>query len=234
MKTNPYFPYAEANQVIWIGNFKLKIADYLLILVITTEEQDLVTLCHDAFIAMVNYIESLNAYSVAYTEYKHKLMEGKTGAALGAAPVPPVPPTIDPTTIVGLFNRLFVLITSIKLRANYSPVIGKTLGVIGSEVVIDWTTFHANLTGIALYLANQLSFVKKHLDGINLYSRLPGATEFTLLKYVGVSPFLDTRPLAVAGVIEKREYYAVGVVNDVEVGFPSPTITVIFSGPITV
>jgi hypothetical protein len=232
MLTNPYFPTNEPGQVIWLGNFQLKLQDYLLILIITTEENDLVTLCHDAFITMVNYIESLNAYSVAYTEYKHKLMEGKTGVALGAAPVPPVPPAIDPTTIVGLFNRLFVLITSIKLRANYSPVIGKALGVIGSEVVLDWATFHANLTGIELYLANQLSFVKKHLDGMNIYSRLPGETEFTLLKYVSISPYLDVRPLRVPLVLEKREYYAIGVVNDVEVGFPSPTITVIFGGPI--
>lgn len=234
MLTKPYFPTNEPAQVIWIGNFKLKLADYITILVITTEESDLVTLCHDAFIAMVNYIESLNAYSVAYTEYKHRLMEGKTGAALGAAPIPPAPPTIDPTTIVGLFNRLFALITNIKTRTGYTPDYGKTLGIIGSEVVIDWSHFHANLTGIELYLANQLSFVKKHLDGINLYSRLPSATDFTLLKYVGVSPYLDVRPLTVPNIIEKREYYSIGVVNDVEVGFPSPTITVIFSGPITV
>jgi hypothetical protein len=232
MKTNPYFPPTESGQVIWLGNFKIKIADLLTILVITTDEQTLITNTHDAFIAMVNYINSLNAYSVAYTEYKHRLMEGKTGDALGAAPVQPVAPLIDPTMIVGLFTKFFALITNIKTRTGYTPDYGKTLGIIGSEVVIDWSHFHANLTGIELYLANQLSFVKKHLDGINIYSRLPGETEFAFLKYVSISPYLDVRPLRVPLVLEKREYYSIGVVGDVEVGFPSPTITVIFGGPI--
>jgi len=69
---------------------------------------------------------------------------------------------------------------------------------------------------------------------MNIYSRLPGATVFTLLKYVSISPYLDVRPLVDPSIMEKREYYSIGVVGDVEVGNPSPTITVVFHGPVTV
>jgi hypothetical protein len=231
-KSKPYFPPTEAKQVVWLGNVKLKILDYLTVLVITTIEHGLIDLTNDAFSALVSFINSLNTYSVAMTEYKHRLMSGKTGEALGIAPVAPVPPVIDITTICGLFNRLFLLIANIKTRSGYTPDIGKALGIIGTPIEFDWLHFHANLVGVALYNSVQLSFTKQHLDGINIYSRLPGATEFTLLKYVSISPYLDIRPLLDPHILEKREYYAIGVVGDVEMGFPSPTITVVFSGPI--
>jgi len=163
MMTNRYFPLTEAAQLIWLGNFKLKLWGYLLILAITLAEQELVTNTNDAFNQLVNYTNALNTYSVAMTEYKHRLMEGKTGDALGTAPVPPVPPAIDPTVIVGLFPQLFALITNIKTRTNFTNDIGKTLGIIGSTVIIDWTHFFANLIGISLYNSIELSFVKKNI-----------------------------------------------------------------------
>jgi hypothetical protein len=61
--------------------------------------------------------------------------------------------------------------------------------------------------------------------------RLVGTVSWVL---VGIRrkklPFDDQTPLKVAGVPEQREYQAVGVIGDNEVGQPSDIVQVAFGG----
>ena len=72
---------------------------------------------------------------------------------------------------------------------------------------------------------------KDYAELINIYMRLVGTTKWTL---VGIRrkrfPFDDQTPLATPGVAETREYMAVGVNGDDEVGQPSDIVTVTFAG----
>ena len=68
-------------------------------------------------------------------------------------------------------------------------------------------------------------------DAANVYARLRGEPKWTLIserKYK--FPFYDKRPLAVAATPEVREYLAIGVVNDEEIGQPSEVQEVVFAG----
>jgi len=70
----------------------------------------------------------------------------------------------------------------------------------------------------------EIGFNLANSEGVNIYSRRDGDTEFKFLARDTVPPYVDNRPMLVAGKPELREYKAVFVVADQEVslrGMPS-------------
>ena len=76
----------------------------------------------------------------------------------------------------------------------------------------------------------KLTFTKKGVDGVAIYTRLRGTAAWRLLKVDTVSPYYDNSPLAQAGVAEKREYMGRGVLHDQEIGVDSDIVSVTFGG----
>jgi hypothetical protein len=72
--------------------------------------------------------------------------------------------------------------------------------------------------GIDFNLANS--------EGVNIYSRRDGDTDFKFLARDAVPPYVDNRPLLVAGKPELRDYKAAFVVGGQEVSQFSDEITV--------
>ncbi len=72
---------------------------------------------------------------------------------------------------------------------------------------------------------------KDYAELVNIYMRLVGTAAWTL---VGIRrkkfPFDDQTPLKVPGVPEAREYEAIGVIGDNEVGQASDIVQVTFGG----
>ena len=58
-----------------------------------------------------------------------------------------------------------------------------------------------------------------------LASRMRGTTAWIKLAFDSHSPYVDTQPLAQAGVAEAREYKAMGVLNDEEIGVESDLVS---------
>lgn len=72
---------------------------------------------------------------------------------------------------------------------------------------------------------------KDYADLINIYMRLNGTADWTLVGPRRMKlPFDDQTPLKVAGTPENREYMARGVINDQEVGHPSSIVTATYGG----
>ena len=65
-----------------------------------------------------------------------------------------------------------------------------------------------------------LEFFKGHssIQGVNIYVRLQGTSEWTKVAFDSQSPYVDTTALALAGKPETREYRIRAVVADVEMG----------------
>ncbi len=63
-------------------------------------------------------------------------------------------------------------------------------------------------------------------EGVNIHSRRDGDTQFKFLARDKVPPYVDNRPMLVAGKPELREYKAVFVVGEQEVSQFSDEITV--------
>ncbi len=76
----------------------------------------------------------------------------------------------------------------------------------------------------------RLRFKKRGAKDVNLYVRSGAKAEWRLLSRASRSPYVDQTPPAVPGQPELREYHAVGVVHDREIGRRSDIVSVTFAG----
>ena len=75
----------------------------------------------------------------------------------------------------------------------------------------------------------QIKCTKGNVQAVDVYSQRDGDANPVFLKRVVYFPYVDNRPLLVAGKPEKRSYYGIAVRHDEQYGDPSATITVIVS-----
>ncbi len=89
--------------------------------------------------------------------------------------------------------------------------------------------YKAKITAETFAGFGRIKFVKKGVDGLNLYHRKKGTSAWLFLARVTKSPFDDHVALLNNDQPEHWEYRATGVVNDVEVGVASDIIEVIIA-----
>jgi hypothetical protein len=102
--------------------------------------------------------------------------------------------------------------------------------IAGTRVQKDMTGYTPKITAVQTGSRIRISFKKRQAHALNIYGRLAGETNFTLLATVTRSPYFDIRLLAKDGITEMREYYAMAVQNNEEVGKPSAIVAVAFRG----
>jgi hypothetical protein len=113
-----------------------------------------------------------------------------------------------------------------KAHPNYTPAMGADLGIEVINTPINTDTMKPVLNLFLLPNSNvRVSFVKSIAKGVHIYTRRAGETEWTLLAFDTESPYIDTRENLGAGA-EMREYKAVYVIGDVEVGLESDVATI--------
>ena len=77
----------------------------------------------------------------------------------------------------------------------------------------------------------KISGNKPTFDAVNIYRRIKGEVQWQLIAVRKRRfPYFDESPLAVAGTPEVREYMAIGVVKDEEIGQMSEIKEVVFAG----
>ena len=77
----------------------------------------------------------------------------------------------------------------------------------------------------------KISGKKPGFEAVNIYSRKKGDVEWKLIAVRKRKfPYYDEAPLAVPGTPEVREYMAIGVVADEEIGQPSEIKEVVYAG----
>jgi hypothetical protein len=114
----------------------------------------------------------------------------------------------------------------VKGHRAYTETKGKQLGIVGSGDSTDMTQAQPTLVGTALGQGQaEIAFNKMLADGVNLYYQ-DAAQNWVFLARDTQSPYVDNRPLAVAGKPEMRTYRAKFVINDQETGYESDAITV--------
>ena len=72
----------------------------------------------------------------------------------------------------------------------------------------------------------ELDFDKSISDGVNIYAKRDGDVDFVFLARDTASPYIDNRPLLVATKPGLREYKAVYVQSDAEIGLFSDEVVV--------
>jgi hypothetical protein len=119
------------------------------------------------------------------------------------------------------------LANRIKAHPAYTAAYGELLGIVGPEDTTNLATSKPTLAGTPLIGGVvQLAFDKSVSEGVNIYARRGTEADFTFLARDTVSPYVDNRPLLAPGKPELREYKAVYVVSDAEIGLFSDEVVV--------
>ena len=123
-------------------------------------------------------------------------------------------------------------IKGIKLTGGYSEARGEDMNVVGDEETFDPDTYKPKLKATIFPNSARIDFVKgnREVEAVNVYSRLKGEAAWEKLGTDYHSPYVDERPLAQPGVPENREYMAIGVKRDMEIGQMSDIVSVVFGG----
>ena len=83
-------------------------------------------------------------------------------------------------------------------------------------------TLRANVSAGRVHL----KFTRRPFEGLNVYMRRQGEGSWRFVGRATKSPFVDAAPPLTAGSAEIREYQALGVRSDQELGQPSDIVVV--------
>jgi hypothetical protein len=115
-------------------------------------------------------------------------------------------------------GRLRGIVRRLKTASGYTEAIGQLLRIVGTEDSTDLNTSKPDLSAETVPHGVDLNFTKGRSDGVRIYSRRDGETDFAFLALDSVAPYVDNRALLVAGKPEQRRYKAIYVSGDDEVG----------------
>ncbi|MDD2659225.1 MAG: hypothetical protein PHY54_06015 [Methylococcales bacterium] len=192
-------------------------------------DNDLLT-WHDRFKATLTERAAefgLSAQEVAAIDNDNQNLHAKiTAAALAAANARHATSEKADTHAIAEANAR-ALARRIKSHPAYTEATGTLFGIVGSEVIIDLTTAKPILYGIDQTGGIvSITYQKSISNGVNIYGQLETESQFTLLARNTLSPYIDSRPLLVAGKPELRRYSAVYVLNDKEIGLFSDELVI--------
>ena len=201
-----FIPKAIALILSWVANFKTQVTTYGSTLNFSAQQiTDMQTSCD-------NITNAINAATQAKHDYEVKMNQRDSIIA-------------DELQKIRGFSNL------IKLNNSYTDGIGQAFDILSTpDAPIDSQTFKTTLTLSLGHGYVSVKYIKKGVEGVNIYSRLKGTSDWTFLIRGTHSPYDDHRMLAVAGTPENREYMGIGVVNDVEIGVHSDIASIVFAG----
>jgi hypothetical protein len=198
---NDYVPGADAALRLWLAGFKTSIATNGPTLGFTAQQVTDAQAWADAIIAAIDNAKQKSDEATAATANK----ETAKGVNL---------------------KSIRDMIAVAKKSAAYTEAIGKALGAVGTTSTIDTETIKPNLTAATSVAGVTLKFNKQGTDGVNIYTKRGAETEFKFLARDTQSPYVDTRDNLGATSAEERQYYAIYILVDDEVGQPSDTVTI--------
>jgi hypothetical protein len=197
-------PHSESEMILWLNNFSTKLSMHSATVGLLPADVTATTTASTQLSLAFNQLEQ------ARTNVK-SLSSGKDNLkALTTA-------------------QVRKLVSRIKASNGYSESIGQDLGIIGTATDVDLDNSKPTLKGEVFPGYVRISFSKKPFSGVAIYTRLKGSTGWAFLARDTYSPYDDNRPL-VNGQSEIREYMAIGLDGDNEVGQQSDIISAVFGG----
>lgn len=222
-----WLPDREADRLVWLQNFALKLGVYVGTAGIVAGDVTLAGNWRDVYQWILNRSEQINTVKQEVNEWKSIFADGPIGTPLGAypiAPVYPAPPAAF-TATAGMFAQAIAMAERIRNSVGYTTAIGEDLGItppVGGGVLGDPVLELIALPGDEV----RVNWVKGRADGLIVESQRAGEVTWTVLGTDNNSPYLDARAPLVAGQPEVRRYRGRYVVNDEPVGNYSAIATV--------
>ena len=221
-----YLPKDDKGRVVWLDNFKTKLAVYAATLGITPAQLAQLEIDSDTYGSFVVFLETLREYAKAATSYKNNLFRSnETIEVFPAAPVYTVPAGAR----FDIFGEVSKLVQIIKNSANYNTTIGEDLGIIGEEDAFDPNTLKPELKVAFRVNRPVIKWTKGQTDGVRIEVDR-GAGTFSFLAIDTIPDYEDTFPLPPLGQTAIWKYRAVYLVNDQAEGQYSDTLEVTVTG----
>ena len=198
-----YVPHSESQLVGWLSNFVKKISIH----------GPALGLAEDELNTIRSACKEISSKIVDIEQKKSELQE-----------IIETKDNVKNLTLAAI--RCFV--TRMKMHPAFTDVIGQELKIITPSGFITDSSNKVTLKAGVSSGRVRVDFTKRHFNAVNIYSRLHGTEPWTFLARDTISPYEDNRPLS-NGQSEWREYMALGVIGDDEVGRPSDIVSVVLS-----
>ena len=118
---------------------------------------------------------------------------------------------------------------NLKATHGFTDGDAKTLGVYVTPETFDPNTYQPVLDATARHNYVELMAKKLGADSLNLYWRPAGTATWTMLSPKRTRfPFQDDTPPPAGQTMQAREYMAMGVIADTEIGNPSNIASAVF------
>ena len=209
MKRQPYFPRIVSERPDWFANFatQLPIANATLALPAATVTA-FVNEARFCQYASGPWLTGGREFGPASTASLEELFNG-SGVDPYVLPVftPPALPAGVTPVAPGALTRIFAFVQTIKATPTYTEAIGLQLGIVGPEDATEHPLpeFTVNVERGGGCECVKIVFKKFGRQGVVIHSKRGGAA-WEMLAIDLASPYLDERPLLVAGQPEVREY----------------------------
>jgi len=207
MYNNSFFPVTEADQVVWLSHYALRLPLIGPLCGISPEEitstLDDIT-CH--IWLMQTWHPAMQNDAKKATTFKRHIIED-SASEIEAYPLASVFTNAPKIVAPGIKKRLFNQIARIKINPNYTETIGHDLGIIAiisnvEHAIPDPTiTVEQGVNGVRV----RIDFNKYGHDGIFIESRINNG-DWVFLAIDTVKPYYDERPLGTGNTHETREY----------------------------
>ena len=207
MTTHTFFPSTEAEQIVWLSHYALKLPINGPLCGIVAEEITGTLVDTTYWVWMLQYWHPATQRDAKESTAHKQLMISGTGSGSIAHPQPSPFPSPPPIPAPGMQKRLFSQIVRIKASPNYTEAIGHDLGIIAASNSVEHpipestVTVELGATGSRV----RIDFKKYGHDGIWIESRINGG-DWAFLAIDTIKPYYDERPLAPGNSHETREY----------------------------
>jgi hypothetical protein len=207
MSGGTFFPNTEAEQVVWLSHYALKIPIHGPICGISDTEIQATLKDIAYWVWMLQHWHPATQHDAKESTAHKLMMISGSGTGSTSHPQPTVFPDPPPIPEPGIQKRLFSQIARIKASLEFNDSIGHDLGIIAktTATVHPIPEFSLTVEMGATGPRVRIDFKKYGHDGIWIETRTNGS-EWFFLAIDTVKPYYDERPLAPGNTHETREY----------------------------
>jgi hypothetical protein len=198
-----FIPSNEPGLVIWLTNYKTKIAIIGASIGLTAAEIATEQALCQGIIDAINLSESKERELIAANVAKNNLKKEN-------------------------ISSLRKSIDGHKKDGKLTDEQVQELKVKGTATTFDANAYKPVLSVAILAKQVNINFEKQGVQGINLYHRKKGSAGWLFLARATKSPYIDNIKLAAPTQPEHWEYQAYGVMDDKEIGQPSDIVEVVY------
>jgi hypothetical protein len=231
MKRGNYYPFAQAQQIIWLTNFANEIQVIGPGIGLTPEQiKSIVADCLWLIYLLQAWLPATRNWSITGTVTMTEAQTGD-GTSLMVLPVfeAPALPTGAAPVNTGALNRIFALVQDIKNGGKCSDKDASSLGITGSEQPgPDYTTlqpvFTVSIVGGQVVIKWNWGGYGAFLDAIEIQVDRNDGKGFNLLTMDTTPGYTDTQPFPATKTV--WTYRAIYQVADARVGVWSQNVSI--------